>query len=174
MEEKIEAFMKLADVTTLVILINSPGGASVEGENLAALLLQRSPRGVKVLACMIQACSAAYQLASACQTIYCRRSAAVGCLGTHIYEVRKAVVTSGKRIIGNPTFESLAAILADLQTFADDTAEDLRDFVKARRGDRLKKEHYDSVMSGVTYIGVKAVGVGLADFIWEGTRAHNL
>ena len=116
---------------------------------------------------MIQACSAAYQLASACQTIYCRRSAAVGCLGTHIYEVRKAVVTSGKRIIGNPTFESLAAILADLQTFADDTAEDLRDFVKARRGDRLKKEHYDSVMSGVTYIGVKAVGVGLANFIWE-------
>ena len=52
-----------------------------------------------------------------------------------------------------------------MQTFADDTAEDLRDFVKAWRGDRLKKEHYDSVMSGVTYIGVKAVGVGLADFI---------
>ena len=50
MEEKIEAFKKLADVTTLVILINFPGGASVEGENLAALLLQRSLRGVKVLA----------------------------------------------------------------------------------------------------------------------------
>ena len=120
------------------------------------MLHQRSLRSVKVLAFVIQACSAAYQLASACQTIYCRRSAAVGCLGTHIYEVRKAVVTSGKRKIGNPSFESQAAILADL-----------RDFVKSRRGDRLKKEHYDSVMSGVTYIGVKAVGVGLADFIWE-------
>ena len=138
------------------------------------MLLQRSLRGVKVLAFVIQACSAAYQLASACQTIYCRRSAAVGCLGTHIYEVRKAVVTSGKRKIGNSSSEFLSAILADMQTFADDTAEDLRDFVKARRGDRLKKEHYDSVMSGVTYIGVKAVSAGLAAFIWEGTLKESL
>ena len=120
------------------------------------MLHQRSLRSVKVLAFVIQACSAAYQLASACQTIYCRRSAAVGCLGTHIYEVRKAVVTSGKRKIGNPSFESQAAILADL-----------RDFVKSRRGDRLKKEHYDSVMSGITYYEVRAVGIELADFIWE-------
>ena len=61
-----------------------------------------------------------------------------------------------------------------MQTFADDTAEDLRDFVKARRGDRLKKEHYDSVMSGITYYGVRAVGIGLADFIWEGTLQESL
>ena len=46
MEEKIEAFKKTADVTTLVILIDSAGGASVEGENLAALLLQRSLREI--------------------------------------------------------------------------------------------------------------------------------
>ena len=126
------------------------------------------------MAYVIQACSAANQLASACQTIYCRRSAAVGCIGSHLYEVRKAVVTSGKRKIGNPSFESQEAILADMQTFADDTAEDLRDFVKARRGNRLKKEHYDSVMSSITYYGVRAVGIGLADFIWEGTLKESL
>ena len=126
------------------------------------------------MAYVVQACSAAYQLASACQTIYCRRSAAVGCIGSHLYEVRKAVVTSGKRKIGNPSSESQEAILADMQTFADDTAEDLRDFVKARRGNRLKKEHYDSVMSGITYYGVRAVGIGLADFIWEGTLQESL
>ena len=61
-----------------------------------------------------------------------------------------------------------------MQTFADDTAEDLRDFVKARRGDRLKKEHYDSVMSGITYYEVRAVGIELADFIWEGTLQESL
>ena len=61
-----------------------------------------------------------------------------------------------------------------MQTFADDTAEDLRDFVKARRGDWLKKEHYDSVMSGVTYIGVKAVSAGLAAFVWESTLKESL
>ena len=30
------------------------------------------------------------------------------------------------------------------------------------------------MMFGITYIGVKAVGVGLADFIWEGTLKESL
>ena len=80
-----------------VILIDSCGGASAEGESLAALLLQRSCikkrekfekipnfvflefcfrslRNLKFLAYVVnQACSAAYQLAASCQEIYCRK-----------------------------------------------------------------------------------------------------
>ena len=52
-----------------------------------------------------------------------------------------------------------------MQTLGDGTAKNLRDFVKAMRGERLKKEHLDSAMEGVTYSGVRAVDVGLADHI---------
>lgn len=42
------------------------------------------------------------------------------------------------------------------------------------RGERLKKEHLDSAMEGVTYSGVRAVDVGLADHIWKGTLQETL
>ena len=60
----------------------------------------------------------------------------------------------GKRKAGNPLEENQEAILVDLQTLADGTAKNLRDFVNAMRGERLKKEHLDSAMEGVTYSGV--------------------
>ena len=73
----------------------------------AALLLQRSPRNLKILAYMVnQACSAAYQLAASCQEIYCRKSASVGCFDSHFYGFKKALVTSAKRKAGNPLKEN--------------------------------------------------------------------
>ena len=98
MEDKVGALKKAAGITTFVILIDSGGGASAEGESLAALLLQRSLRNVKILAYVVnQACSAAYQ------EIYCCKSASIG---PHFYDFKKALVTSGKRKAGNPLKEN--------------------------------------------------------------------
>ena len=46
---------------------------SVQELLAATVILHVFLRGVKVLAYVVMACSAAYQLASDCQTIYCRR-----------------------------------------------------------------------------------------------------
>ena len=42
MEDKVEALKKAAHITTMVILIDSGGGASAEGESLATLQPQES------------------------------------------------------------------------------------------------------------------------------------
>ena len=97
--------------------------------------------------------------------IYCGRSA----------EVDHEVLTiSGLRMGENLSTKMKAAILEDLQTLAEDHGDNPREFIKTRRGDKLKQEHMKFALSGAMFSGVRAVDIELVDDIWEGTLQGSL
>ena len=97
--------------------------------------------------------------------IYCGRSA----------EVDHEVLTiSGLRMGENLSTKMKAAILEDLQTLAEDHGDKPREFIKTRRGDKLKQEHMKFALSGAMFSGVRAVDIELVDDIWEGTLQGSL
>ena len=67
-----------------------------------------------------------------------------------------------------------AAILEDLQTLAEDHGDNPREFIKTRRGDKLKQEHMKLALSGAIFPWVRAVDRELVDDIWEGTLQGSL
>ncbi len=164
--------MALADpaVQTLVLDFDSPGGVVTGIPELCEKIREAATVKQIVAFTGSQCCSAAYWLASACNAIYCTKSADLGSIGVYValcddsewwkkegykLELIKAGEFKAMGISGQPL---AAAERALIQTDVDAIYVMFTADVRAGRG-----TIDDATMQGQTFMGERAVGVNLAD-----------
>ncbi len=170
--EAIEEAIGDPEVKSVVLDFDSPGGVVSGIPELAEKIREASQVKQIIAFTSGQCCSAAYWLASACDAIYCTKSADLGSIGVYValcddsewwkkegykLELIKAGEFKAMGISGQPLAPAERAMIqADVDTiYAMFTAD-----VIAGRG---KVETI--VMQGQTFMGEKAVAANLADEI---------
>ena len=150
--------------------INSPGG-TVSGNVEASKAIIDAGKVVATAAhCTGLACSAAYKVACACQTIAAEESAEVGNIGTILSWADcsefwrqngiefKALTNQGADLKSTFHLEPNATQLAFLQERLDEHGQEFKDFVKAQR-----PSIDEEVFRAGWYSGKKAQELGLVD-----------
>ncbi|MET9328769.1 S49 family peptidase [Tsukamurella sp. NPDC003166] len=163
------------DAVAVALALNSPGGSPAQSELIGARIRQLAEKhDLPVLAfCEDVAASGGYWLACAADEIFVTSTSVVGSIG---------VISAGfgaKELIGKIGLERRVFTEGDakhrLDMFEDVREGDLawlhgiqgdihtafREWVQARRGDRLRED--PALFTGEVWIGRKAVDVGLAD-----------
>lgn len=170
----------LWQVKAVALAINSPGGSAVQ----SALLAQRirdlaEEKGVPVLAFAEDvAASGGYWLAAAADEIFVNESSIVGSIGViaggfglaglaRRVGLRRRLYTAGERkSLLDPFLPEKPEEVARLQAVLDEVHGRFRDWVRLRRGERLKASQED-LFSGEFWTGARAIELGLADGVGE-------
>lgn len=176
----LEAAFSLWQVKAVALVINSPGGAAVQ----SALIGQRirdlaEEKKVPVFAFAEDvAASGGYWLAAAADEIFVNDSSIIGSIGViaggfglaelaRRFGLRRRIYKAGERkSLLDPFLPEKPEEVARLQAILDEVHERFRDWVRARRGERLKAPE-DELFSGEFWTGARAVELGLADGIGE-------
>jgi signal peptide peptidase SppA len=172
-EEMLEAAERDASVTTVILVIDSPGGTSVGVPELAARIRGYSK---DVLAFTDnEACSAAYWLGSQARAFYATPSATVGSIGCYIaypdcskayemegvkMEVIKSGAFKGAGIAGTSLDDGQRAML---QKEVEEIHADFKADVKA-----VREFADDASMEGQTFSGKNAAEAGLVTGLVNG------
>lgn len=172
-EEMLEAAERDASVTTVILVIDSPGGTSVGVPELAARIRNYSK---EVLAFTDnEACSAAYWLGSQARAFYATPSATVGSIGCYIaypdcskayemegvkMEVIKSGAFKGAGIAGTSLDDGQRAML---QKEVEEIHADFKADVKA-----VRQFADDASMEGQTFSGKNAAEAGLVTGLVNG------
>jgi len=158
------------DVVAVVLKIDSPGGMVIGIPELGGQIAALAATKLVVAVTDLQACSAAYWLASQATFFYTTASAQVGSIGTYIalYDYSEYLAQMGVKlelfkrgkfkaigVTGNPLDD-------DARAFLDETVGRTNDqFLAAVRSKRANVA--DSTMEGQWFDGAQAVDLGLAD-----------
>lgn len=172
-EEMLEAAERDASVTTVILVIDSPGGTSVGVPELAARIRGYSK---EVLAFTDnEACSAAYWLGSQAKAFYATPSSTVGSIGCYIaypdcskayemegvkMEVIKSGAFKGAGIAGTSLDDGQRAML---QKEVEEIHADFKADVKA-----VREFADDASMEGQTFSGKNAAEAGLVTGLVNG------
>lgn len=165
------------DVKAIVLNIDSGGGTANGVEDVGALIKQISASGKPVYSHSGgQMCSAAYWLGSSAMRCYSGASAEIGSisvLGIHT-DVTKALADAGykktilrtgpEKALGNP-FEKFSDKAKNLELENMQVVHDLFVSTVAENRHSTPEEIQKTVGSGRTFIGQKAMDVGLVDGI---------
>lgn len=171
------ALDKAADGSTVVLWFRSPGGI-ISGIPETAEAIRKASKKKRIIVFTDDLCaSAAYWLASQCETIHATPTAAVGSIGVYIafydfcsyleklgikLELFKAGSLKGLGLPGNPLDEEAAAHLQD------SVDEGYRMFTKdVLRNRDISKE----AMQGQTLEGASAEAANLVDGFWPSAGA---
>ena len=84
------------------------------------------------------------------------------------------VAASGKRKQRNTAKSSQDQMRQDEQNLADDLGENFREWVIRCRGKLIKDAHREDALSGSSFSGVRAVQMGLADALYDGTTEETV
>ncbi|MGG5810594.1 S49 family peptidase [Falsiroseomonas sp. CW058] len=176
----IERAFSIKRLAGVVLAINSPGGSPVQS-SLVAQRIRRlaEAKGVPVIACVEDAAaSGGYWLACAADEIVVDRASVVGSIGVisagfGLEEaaaklgVERRLHTAGtEKSFLDPFRPERAEDVARLRGLLDELHDVFKDWVRARRGGRLKAEEAD-LFSGRFWTGQRAVELGLADRVGE-------
>lgn len=173
----LEEIYKSKAIKAVIININSPGGGIVGSEMLFNDL--RKIAAEKPTAVLMQsvAASGGYMAAIASDYIVAYNGTLTGSIGVlmespEASELAKKVGVKFNSYKSSPLkgapsmFEkSNAKIDAVMQESIDDSHKFFSDLVKARRGAKLKKQHFDKIFDGRIFTGRQAFEVGLIDKI---------
>ena len=180
LESTIEAAFEVPRLRAVALSINSPGGSPVQSaliaEYVQALAKQKK---VKVYAfCDDVAASGGYWLACAADEIYANGASVVGSIGVitasfgfdkfiNRIGIERRVYTAGKnkrRL--DPFLPENENDVKYLRVLQKDLHEQFKDYVRQRRGKRLKGTSR-VIFNGDFWSGLKAVELGLIDGVGE-------
>lgn len=173
----LEAAFKPRRVTAVALVVNSPGGSPVQSELIAGRIRDLAAEHRKPVVAFVEdvAASGGYWLACAADEIRVSSTSIIGSIG---------VISAGfgfQDAIGRLGIErrvhSAGSRKALLDPFRPEQAEDVEhlkavqeemharfiDWVRARRGDRLKPEEDPELLEGKFWTGPRGVTLGLAD-----------
>lgn len=164
--------------SAVVLLINSPGGSPAQSDLIGQRIVALSKEYKIPVYSFVEdvAASGGYWLACAGEKIYALNSSIVGSIGVisasfgfhkviEKYDIERRVHTSGHdKSFLDPFQEEKAKDVKRLKDLQHDIHQDFIDWVKSRRGDRLKGEDKD-LFEGAFWVGKKAVELGIIDEI---------
>ncbi len=176
----IERAFKMPRLSAVALAINSPGGSPVQsaliGERIRALAEEKE---VPVIAFAEDvAASGGYWLACAADEIYAHESSIVGSIGVisagfgfpellSRIGVERRVHTAGERkAMLDPFRAEVPEDVERLKSIQSDIHDGFKDYVRARRGDRLKGGE-EELFSGEFWTGRRALELGLVDGLGE-------
>ncbi|WP_170309303.1 S49 family peptidase [Pseudonocardia hierapolitana] len=175
LEKAIERAFAPERLVAVALLVNSPGGAPTQ----SALVADRirglaAEKGVPVLAfCEDVAASGGYWLACAGDEIYAHPTSIVGSIGVishgfgldgliERFGVQRRLYTAGEsKSRLDPFLPEKQEDVEWLRDLQDQLHTMFKDWVVARRGDRLREK--DGLFTGEIWTGAKAVELGLVD-----------
>lgn len=168
----------LADpaVRMIVFRCDSPGGnVEMVPEFAEELFAARGTKPVVAVADTVL-CSAAYWLASQCDTIYASRSSMLGCIGSYIEHedisgmleqlgVKITLIAHpAKKVDGHPYVPLSDTARANLQAYADEVGADFEAAVARGRGvPKARVVEWSELGAPVPPRGKQAIALGLAD-----------
>jgi serine protease SohB len=176
----LERAFGLKRLAAVVLAINSPGGSPVQS-SLVAQRIRRlaEQKKVPVIACVEDAAaSGGYWLACAADEIVADPASILGSIGVISagfgfqevlarYGVERRLRTAGNEKSFLDPFQSQSPEdVARLETLLEALHQEFRDWVRARRGAKLKAPE-EEVFTGRFWIGRRAVELGLADRLGE-------
>ena len=173
--QAIRAAVQDPEIDSILLHIDSPGGTVSGTKELADEVL--SARQSKPVHAYIEdlGASAAYWVASQCETISANLTAEVGSLGVVavIYDqskqfermgVKVHVVSTGKfKGAGAPGSEISADMLAEVQELVDDLHEVFMTAVLSGR--KMERAELDAIADGRVFLASKALKLGLVDAV---------
>ncbi|MEZ5669785.1 MAG: S49 family peptidase [Alphaproteobacteria bacterium] len=176
----LERAFKVPGAKAVALIVNSPGGSPVQSALIARRIrLLADEKKLPVLAfCEDVAASGGYWLAAAGDEIFVDDSSIVGSIGV-IYAgfgfveliaklgIDRRVHTAGTRkALLDPFGPERKADVGHLKAVQGEIHAAFIDYVKARRGDRLKGDA-DAMFSGAFWAGRTGVAMGLADAVGD-------
>ena len=164
-----------ANLAAVALVVNSPGGAPTQSALVAERIVELAgKKKVPVLAfCEDVAASGGYWLACAADEIYAHSTSLVGSIGVvsagfglagllDRFGVERRVHTAGENKVRLDPFQpEKPADVAWLAGLHAELHEQFRDWVRTRRGDRLRGG--DELFSGEVWTGARAAELGLVD-----------
>jgi signal peptide peptidase SppA len=170
---KIRLAAKDAEVNSILLRIDSPGGSSAGTQDLADDIAAAARQKPLVAYIEDLGASAAYWIASQCPKVYANRSAMVGSIGTYavVQDVSGAAAAMGVRVhvvragdfkgAGTPGTQVTPDQLAEWQRIVDETNEFFLRGVASGRGKSVAEVR--KLADGRVHIGAAAKTLGLID-----------
>jgi signal peptide peptidase SppA len=175
LEKPIERAFAPERLAAVALLVNSPGGSPTQsalvGDRIRGLAEEK---GVPVLAfCEDVAASGGYWLACAADEIYAHPTSIVGSIGVishgfgldgliERFGVQRRLYTAGEsKSRLDPFLPEKQEDVAWLRDLQDQLHAMFKEWVQARRGDRLRETN--ELFTGEIWTGAKAVELGLVD-----------
>jgi len=178
--DQIDKAFDMKDVREIAVIVNSPGGAPAQSSLIATQIRDRAhDKKVPVTAFVEDvAASGGYWLAAAADKIYVQPASVVGSIGVisagfgfeefiRRYDIKRRVHTSGKdKSMLDPFLPEKKSDVERLSKLQNEIHAQFIEWVKARRGDRLKGRDED-LFEGQIWTGQGALGAGLADALGD-------
>ncbi len=177
--EILESAFKVKKASAVALVVNSPGGSPVQSALIAKRIRQLADENdIKVIAfCEDVAASGGYWLACAADEIIVDDNSIVGSIGVissslgfseaikKIGVTRRLHTAGDKKSFMDPFMPEKKADVARLKDIQGDMHESFQEYVRSRRGDKLKDD--PDLFSGAFWTGRRAVELGLADATGE-------
>lgn len=176
----LEKIDKIKNLQAVALIINSPGGSPVQSELIVKRvrsLSKNKKTDIPIYSfCEDVAASGGYFLSLAGDEIYALESSIIGSIGVisagfgftgaiQKLGIERRVYTQGKnKSVLDPFQEEKSADIELIKTIQQDVHESFINFVKERRGKRLKGKD-DELFNGKFWSGKQAVKLGLIDGI---------
>lgn len=179
LDRAIEAAFKLPRLKAVALAVNSPGGSPVQSALIARRIRALADeKNVPVIAfCEDAAASGGYWLACAADEIVADGASIVGSIGVisagfgfveamHKLGVERRIYTAGEsKSQLDPFLPENAEDVARLRALQDDLHAQFKDWVRARRGDKLAQDQ--DLFDGRFWSGRQALLLGLVDALGD-------
>jgi signal peptide peptidase SppA len=173
---QVEAAFKPRQLSAVALAINSPGGSAVQSSLIAGRIRALADEKKVPVVAFVEdvAASGGYWLACAADEIFVDASSVVGSIGVIAagfgfdewikeHKVSRRVQTAGERkAILDPFKPEQAEDVAKLDAVLKELHENFKNYVRMRRGERLKGEE-NSLFNGEFWTGRAAIDLGLVD-----------
>lgn len=179
-EKVIEEAFSVPHVRAVALVINSPGGSPAQCSLIATKILKESvDKSIPVFAFVEDvAASGGYWLACIGEEIYAQSTSIVGSIGVvssgfgfedfiEQHGIHRRIYTSGtQKSFLDPFKPEKADDLERLKVIQTEIHEAFRQWVRARRGERLAEDKDgEDLMQGAFWTGERALDLGLIDGI---------
>ena len=163
----------------VALIINSPGGSPTQSSLIASKIIKLSKEKNKKVYAFVEdvAASGGYWLACAAHEIYIDNNSVIGSIGVispgfgfvqliKKLGIERRVYTSGKsKSFLDPFKEEKKEDINRLKDIQEQIHDNFINYVKSRRGSKLKENSLEEIFSGLFWVGNKAIDLGLADGI---------
>jgi signal peptide peptidase SppA len=169
--------MANADVRTIVLDVDSPGGTVAGGAEFTAEVMKARTKKPIVAVAQFLMASAAYQLGSAATEIVAAPTARIGSVGTYMIHtdlskalaelgIARTYISAGEgKVDGNETQPPSEAYLARAQASIDDAYGQFVDLVVQGRGKGTTAEQVRTKWKAHCYSAAEALQLGMIDRI---------
>ena len=184
LDKLIEKLFSDKKAPAVAIIINSPGGSPTQSSLIAKKIIDLSKEKNKKVLAFVEdvAASGGYWLACAADEIYIDQNSVIGSIGVispgfgfvdllKKVGIERRVYTSGKsKSFLDPFKEEKQEDIDRLKNIQEQIHDNFINYVKERRGAKLKQNKIDEIFSGLFWVGNAAIDLGLADGIGSLTQ----